>query len=88
MTAITAVLVGLFAGYRYGWRKGLKITLLAMAAVLVFQTIFLATADRGRAFEDGGLYVYPVVQLAIFGAGAGFTRVGSKLQQWRAARLH
>jgi hypothetical protein len=86
MTAATAILVGLFSGFKFGMvRKAFRVTIIAIAIVLVFQTIMLATVDRGRAFEGDGVWSYWIIQLVIFVAGAGMTWLGAKLRIRRSA---
>ena len=81
MPAVTAVVVGLISGFKFGMvRKAFLVTTIAIAIVLVFQTIMLATVDKGRAFEGKGVWSYWVIQALIFAAGAGMTWVGAKLR--------
>jgi len=74
MTAITALLAGIFFGVRLGMvPKAFRATTIAIAIVLIFQTIMLAAVDDGRAFQGNGRWLYWVIQAVIFAGGAGVT---------------
>lgn len=81
MTAVTALLAGIFFGVRFGMvPKAFRATTIAIAVVLVFQTILLATIDQGRASQADGRWLYWVIQLVIFAAGAGVTWLTAKVR--------
>lgn len=80
MTALTALVVGLLAGFKLGAvPKAFRVTVSAIAIVLIFQTIMLATVDKGRAFEGDGAWSYWVVQAGIFIGGLAATWLGAKI---------
>lgn len=81
MTALSALVVGLIAGFKWGMvPKAFRVTVGAIALVLVFQTIMLATVDRGRAFEGDGVWTYWLIQAVIFAGGMGVTGVSAKMR--------
>ena len=85
MTAITALLAGIFFGVRFGMvPKAFRATTIAIAVVLVFQTTMLATVDEGRAFEGDGRWLYWVIQVLIFAGGAVVTWLTARFRMRRS----
>lgn len=85
MTAVTALLVGIFSGAKFGMvPKAFRVTMISIAVVLVFQTIMLLTVDEGRAFEGDGRWSYWLVQIVCFAGGAGVTWLAAKMRERRS----
>jgi hypothetical protein len=89
MTALSAILVGLGAGYFVRERrKAFKIMIGAFVVCLLFQsfvTPFLPVGNHNIDLRDPGYWLTQPVMLAL---GFGFVWAGSKIKMRRSRSLH